>query len=176
MELADWLAIRGEKPKKTDTIWLCADIAALEQMHSIQAAVWAGTLKGKTLETDLVEARAAIESASIEVPVESMDPDEYLELKKAHRPTDPAALKAGHQFVDKTFWPALFAASIGPNSPVGPKDVPGLWAELLAGERDKIKDTCWSLNESVPDLSFMKPGTGMTAGIGPRSTTAPPEE
>lgn len=181
MDLANWRATRKRRPRK-QSIPLCADGPLMERLSALQRST-PQQRKGETPKqaldrwtTELDDVKADVSAATIHVEVQSISPDLYLELKDEHRPTDPEAIKRGDEWDGATFWPALFAVSLTDESPVSEADAPEFWEELTAAEQNRIKTVCWDLNETVPDLGFTKPDTATTAGIGPKSTTAHPEE
>lgn len=171
---------------------LCADGPALTTLEDAKAAVTTTeakvvhaetrhqlaptqstkkTLTGaKAARTRAVKAVKAAEATVAEytmlVSVQPMLPDDYRALKDEHKPTDPAKLEKGDEWDETTFAPALIAESLVEGQPVTPGDVPDMWSTLTLAERAILFLTCYSLNETVPDLGFIEPDTGILPDIG----------
>lgn len=194
MGFADWSAWKTHRQKAPALVQvpLCADGPALLALEEAKTAAFTAEARvgffqaqhkvapsaaakkkvtaAKTVATKAAKAVTAAEKAVAEytmlITVQPMPPQEYRDLKDEHRPTDPAKLAKGDEWEEATFAPALIAASLTPDQPVTPDDVPDLWGTVTLAERSIVFLTCYSLNETVPDLGFIEPDIAQMAGIG----------
>jgi hypothetical protein len=171
MDATQWLQRRSKTPRRTDTVDLCSDWELIDELAELQSAVPRGNEKLVEWRAQIEAVKADIAEATIHVPVQSMDPDEYLDLKDRHRPTGEAR-ERGDQYDGATYWPALFRESLTPDGPLEPRDAAEIWGMLTAGEQHRIKLQLQGLNEAVPDLGFTRPGIATTAGTGQNPTTS----
>jgi hypothetical protein len=121
---------------------------------------------------EIPELQAAVEAATMVVTLQAMNADDYRALKDAHKPQDP---KSGKEY-DDSFHLALVQRSIvePPELTSADDAVAELWAVLSLAERANLFLAARDLNETLPDLGFIRPGTEPTPGTGQSSTTAPP--
>lgn len=174
----DWAEFRARRQKAPSTarVPLCADGEALRRLEDAQRRSQHGTPKERAeAAAQIPELREAVKAATMIVTVQALPGDEYRDLKEAHKPKTQDALRAGHEWDEDTFAPALIAASVI-DPPLSLEEATELWHDRSPGavslaERAQLFLACRDLNETVPDLGFIEPDTGETDGIGPSSTT-----
>lgn len=175
MDWADFRA-RRQKAPSTSRVPLCADGEALRQLEDAERRSRSGTPKERAEAAEKIpELREAVKAATMIVTVQALPADEYRELKDAHRPKSQDALRAGAEWDEDTFAPALIAASVI-EPPLSLEEATELWHDRSPGavslaERAQLFLACRDLNETIPDLGFTEPDTGETDGIGRSSTT-----
>ena len=157
----DWAAFkaRRERAPATARVPLCADGDAVRELEEAQQSRDVAAVE---------KARAKVAEATWWVDCVALSADDYRDLKESHRAKGEAAAK-GAEWDEATFVPALIAASTGLDA----DEVAELLGIVTAAERARLFLACRDLNETVPDLDFIVPGTATTAGTGRPSTTAP---
>lgn len=157
----DWgeFATRREKAPATKRVPLCADGDLLRDLEEARA----------TRDKDRVIAlEQAVAEATMHVVVRAIDPDDYEELKAAHRPEAESKDEWGPGFPK-----ALVAASLL-DPPYEPDGFERTWANATKAERAQLFYACVDLNETVLDLGFTRPDIATMDGIGRSSTTSSP--
>lgn len=183
MDWTEYRKRRTQGPPAFERVALCADRALVSELEDARAHP--DPKRARTVR----ELEEAVAEATMIVTVRELLAEDYLALKEDHRPTDEEKRKKGHQWDEATFAPALLAATIDP--PLTPEEAAEWWHGWeeedpesgessrfgwTAAERGQLFMAAVRLNETNPDLGFIRPGTERTNGIGQPLTTASPEE
>lgn len=155
----DWAEFRSkrEKAPATARVPLCADGDALRALEEARES------RVQEIREQIPQLEEKVAAATMVVKVQALAADAYQQLKDEHRPKDPDLRKKGYEWDEGTFAPALIAASVT-DPPLSLEEATELWhgngpGSFSLAERATLFLTCRDLNETVPDLGFIKPGT-----------------
>ena len=144
----DWeqFVARRQGAPATRRVPLCADGEALDALHLARQS---GDKKAAAA------AEEAVAAATMWVTVRALPAADYITLRDKHRPTSPEQLAKGWVFDPDTFPPALVEACL-----VDGGGFDGFWQSLTAAEQVTLLNVALELNQTVPDLGFIKPDIG----------------
>jgi RES domain-containing protein len=163
----DWSAWhdRRQKAPAVKRVPLCADGEAYAALEAAQG--------GLSRFKEIPELQAAVEAATMVITFQAMNADDYRALKDEHKPKDSKA-NPGAEYGDSFHLALVQRSVVDPPELVDNDAVVELWQALTLVERALLFFAARDLNETLPDLDFIKPGTEPTRGTGQSSTTAPP--